>query len=354
MHEFGHTLLLRHGGGNHVNYKPNYLSVMSYARQMDSFIANPPLDYSPTDLADLVETNLLEPSGIGGPPGSVTVFFNGGAMVVPGDAPIDWNLDGDATDTTSVELNRTGTFDTLDGYADWANLVYNFRTTIDYAEGIHSSAVVPEITIAEARTLGVDTDHDGIVNVDDNCPSVANPSQTDSNGDGVGDACQGVELCPANTNVIIGTPNNDVLVGTPGNDCIIGLGGQDQITGGGGNDTIMAGEGDDVVDGGGGNDVISGGGGQDRLTGGIGNDNLNGNDGDDQLFGGAGNDTLRGGDGQDRLFGEDGTDSLFGETGDDNLQGGAGNDALNGGGLHDVCAGGPGIDTFTACEQQQQ
>ncbi len=35
----------------------------------------------------------------------------------------------------------------------------------------------------------VDTDGDGIVDADDNCPSVANPDQLDSNADGIGDAC---------------------------------------------------------------------------------------------------------------------------------------------------------------------
>ncbi|MEP6539877.1 MAG: DUF4114 domain-containing protein, partial [Bryobacteraceae bacterium] len=35
MHEFGHTLGLGHGGGDGVNNKPNYLSVMSYAYQFD-------------------------------------------------------------------------------------------------------------------------------------------------------------------------------------------------------------------------------------------------------------------------------------------------------------------------------
>ena len=35
----------------------------------------------------------------------------------------------------------------------------------------------------------VDTDSDGVPDVDDNCPSVANPAQTDTDGDGIGDAC---------------------------------------------------------------------------------------------------------------------------------------------------------------------
>ncbi len=35
-----------------------------------------------------------------------------------------------------------------------------------------------------------DSDGDGIVNTDDNCPDVANPDQADSDEDRVGDACQ--------------------------------------------------------------------------------------------------------------------------------------------------------------------
>jgi hypothetical protein len=35
----------------------------------------------------------------------------------------------------------------------------------------------------------VDTDLDGVPDVLDNCPALANPSQADADGDGVGDAC---------------------------------------------------------------------------------------------------------------------------------------------------------------------
>ena len=46
MHELGHNLGFRHGGGDNVNCKPNYLSVMSYSSQFSNIIAGRRLDYS--------------------------------------------------------------------------------------------------------------------------------------------------------------------------------------------------------------------------------------------------------------------------------------------------------------------
>lgn len=39
------------------------------------------------------------------------------------------------------------------------------------------------------KCLFEDTDGDGVLDIDDNCPSIPNPDQTDSDGDGIGDAC---------------------------------------------------------------------------------------------------------------------------------------------------------------------
>jgi len=356
MHEFGHTLILRHGGGDHINYKPNYLSVMTYGRQLENFIPGRPLDYSRAALGNLLESALLESVGIGGPAGSQTVFFNppGTSHVVSGTGAIDWNQNA-ITDGAAVtaDVNNDALAETLISNNDWAGILYNFRTTVDYSEGVHSSTVIPEITVAEARALSPDKDGDGVNNLDDNCPTVFNPGQADANHDHIGDACQEVALCPPGTNIILGTSNDDTLVGTPGADCILGFGGQDHISGGGGADVIFGGDGDDVIDAGDGDDVVSGGTGQDQLTGGAGNDTISGDDGDDTINGGVGNDTLHGNNGNDHVNGNDGNDLLFGETGDDTLNGGAGNDTLNGGGLHDLCIGGGGTDTFVTCERRQ-
>ena len=71
MHEFGHNLGLRHGGADHVNFKPNYISIMNYAFQTIGLLQSSGLqrsfDYSRRTLSTLNETSLLEPNGIGDP-----------------------------------------------------------------------------------------------------------------------------------------------------------------------------------------------------------------------------------------------------------------------------------------------
>ena len=216
LHELGHNLNLRHGGGDNVNCKPNYLSVMSYARQFDNNPVNGrPLDYSGAALRSLNESGLLEQQGISGPalltvygppsaaappvvlPAQAVLTPGGWVVVTPGDQRIDWDRDGLPDNTAvSADINNFPMFgcgasggQQLTGYDDWANLQYNFRESADFADGVRTTAVV-EITLDEALALSPDSDGDGIPNLLDNCPFVANPLQEDTDGDGVGDACE--------------------------------------------------------------------------------------------------------------------------------------------------------------------
>ncbi|GBE18461.1 thrombospondin type 3 repeat protein [archaeon BMS3Abin16] len=68
--------------------------------------------------------------------------------------------------------------------------------------------ILAEYNAGSAGKCKVDSDDDGIPNASDNCPLTYNPDQTDTDGDGIGDACE--EPCenPVNATVIAGVSDN--------------------------------------------------------------------------------------------------------------------------------------------------
>jgi hypothetical protein len=138
MHELGHNLGLGHGGNDGINCKPNYLSVMSYTRQMSFIIGDRPLDFSRNTIASLTETSLSEPDGIGQsePPGLKTVYGPPPFLdIVAAGNPVDWNRDLDVADpSVSADINFIMVFvniicgaspgQTLNGFDDWENIIY--------------------------------------------------------------------------------------------------------------------------------------------------------------------------------------------------------------------------------------
>ena len=170
MHEFGHTLGLGHGGGDGINGKPNYISIMNY---MFTFPYNFStsfwtLDYSRFQLPTLNESNLDETVGVN--PSNISYlnfwaahgyekpdggggFTRGGILIslVPG-LPIDWNTNGTNTDPSAIQdLNYMGNAapfagvsnpsypQLLIGQDDWANLAYAIGTSGDFADFTHST-----------------------------------------------------------------------------------------------------------------------------------------------------------------------------------------------------------------------
>ena len=172
MHELGHTLGLLHGGGDHENCKPNYLSVMNYPRQISQSGFPRPLDYSRSALPTLNETSLNEAAGIGGVAGQQTMFgpptgFPLKPTIVGTDGAINWDRDTSSTETVSQEVSALGISGcpapgtapaSLVGFNDWANLKFNFRASVDFAAGV-ALTHVPE---KEAGTLELDLD-EGLV-----------------------------------------------------------------------------------------------------------------------------------------------------------------------------------------------
>lgn len=124
MHELGHNLGLGHGGDDHVNLKPNYLSVMNYHFQDGLAPGSPQFDYSGATLPDLDEEDLHEADGIGVDAAVRTSHEGcGRTRTVPGDA-VDFNCDGDTEDVLSRDVNDDGDLTVLRGARDWGELMY--------------------------------------------------------------------------------------------------------------------------------------------------------------------------------------------------------------------------------------
>lgn len=132
IHELGHNLGLKHGGSDHVNYKPNYLSVMNYSFQFGGVplsAGGSYFGYSDTATIALNERSLSEPTGLGASASKYkTIYYCGTTKTTtPGAAsnPISWNCDGDSTDTGLVsDLNKDNTTGTLTAQDNWDNVVF--------------------------------------------------------------------------------------------------------------------------------------------------------------------------------------------------------------------------------------
>jgi hypothetical protein len=193
MHELGHTLNLRHGGGDDGNTKPNYISVMNYLFQFDHApVEGRKLDYSVRELLTLDENALSESAGVGDSVDEDTAYYFAGPpgtyLPTAANLPIDWNFDGDTQDSIALDVNGSTDLTVLAGYDDWSNLDYNFRDSPYFGDGARPGSA-NELTFQQALAQSNDADGDGVLAIADNCPSEANSDQEDSDEDGFGDVC---------------------------------------------------------------------------------------------------------------------------------------------------------------------
>lgn len=124
VHELGHDLGQQHGGDNNNTYKPNYWSVMSYAWQLrtgqDDFTRMEMATCTPAyyAAAGAAEPNGALPAAFGlfidySEGMAATLDERGGRFSEPDGVcgqPVDWNEDGDQTDTNlrGVDVDDDG------------------------------------------------------------------------------------------------------------------------------------------------------------------------------------------------------------------------------------------------------
>jgi len=130
LHEFGHNLGLRHGGNDHTNYKPNYLSIMNYSFQTTGVYRSSAwgnYDYSRFLLPSLSETGLNEFNGLGAlATGYGTVWYCGNSSQFDSTAEsyIDWNCSQTYSTPVSTDINKNGTKTVLGSQNNWANITF--------------------------------------------------------------------------------------------------------------------------------------------------------------------------------------------------------------------------------------
>jgi hypothetical protein len=138
MHELGHNLGLQHGGNEDMNYKANYLSLMSYGYQLRGLTKDGTdgvLDYSrvrldsaseasvselnafapvaPTTEADLSHYGVRIGTALRTGNASANLDFNGNGVIEAGFIAQDLNHDGDTSDFVNPSQN------------DWTALIYD-------------------------------------------------------------------------------------------------------------------------------------------------------------------------------------------------------------------------------------
>ena len=135
MHELGHDIGLRHGGVDHVNWKPNFLSVMNYTFQLWGVLNNKHsiYDYSRIQLPDLNEKKLNETKGLGSNAagyGTGWYYSKGHGSyvyheVLDATKKIDWNVDRKIKSSVKADISHDGAYCTLKGgYNEWAHIVF--------------------------------------------------------------------------------------------------------------------------------------------------------------------------------------------------------------------------------------
>lgn len=158
VHEFGHALGQKHGGNDHGNYKPNYLSVMNYSFQLGGVRKTNGtryFGYSSFKLPSLNETNLNEKKGLRSKlakPYRTQWVCPNYTFKVGGrsDRNLDWTCNGKLSKKVKADINGDGYLSRLGTYNNWGNIVYGGGAVGGGAAVMSESMkVMKELTLEE-------------------------------------------------------------------------------------------------------------------------------------------------------------------------------------------------------------
>ena len=143
MHEWGHNLGLQHGGGDSVNYKPNYFSIMNYHYQLSGL---PLLGNNPGDRYYLYRRNNFGDCSLITSVSQLTNNYNTATFIMDfsdgsgaslneasineasglyrsGSNSVDYNCNGSGANSGfAKDLNGEGGNTVLNDYDDWGNM----------------------------------------------------------------------------------------------------------------------------------------------------------------------------------------------------------------------------------------
>lgn len=99
------------------------------------------------------------------------------------------NLLGSINLARNFNINCTG--DPTGAYCNWDPIAVPFEGTAKSVvfSGAANFVAFDDVTFGSTTPGVIDSDGDGILDENDNCPNTANPGQEDNDGDGRGDAC---------------------------------------------------------------------------------------------------------------------------------------------------------------------